>query len=87
MAHYAERSSSPHGRVAGSELEPISALTNEARSGIASSVRLERENLNESPTRPRRKRPRGESSRTAVAYSRKRAVAACRNCRVRKIKC
>ncbi|KPM42712.1 hypothetical protein AK830_g3857 [Neonectria ditissima] len=41
----------------------------------------------DSPQTTSRKRPRPESSRADVAYPRKRAIAACRLCRSRKVKC
>ena len=34
-----------------------------------------------------RKRPRNENSRAAVVYPRKRSIAACRLCRIKKVKC
>lgn len=43
--------------------------------------------LTSSQSQPNGKRKRVESSRDAVVYPRKRAVAACRQCRVRKVKC
>lgn len=83
-----ERGSSTPAFVPGHFNNVLPALpADPPRSNTRTSATADIDGQSHAPAQPSNKRRRTDSSRLGVTYPRKRAVAACRLCRSRKVKC